>query len=190
METWDAIRARRNVRSYSEEAIAPQDLDRSGAARRTPRPATQAGLRSSAPTPSSWPAGQVRRSAGSRRVGGDDRAHRPVPVDSRSRDLIQYTWASAMSIMLAAADLGIGSAHSAVSDQEWRGGCWASPRNRFCAWLISLGVPAGRRSPDPAAQRRRSTRSAPRALVATAPGQGVPTGTVDELAWHNSYSHG
>src|ERR1700733_15505 len=28
METWDAIRARRNVRSYSDESIAPEHLDR------------------------------------------------------------------------------------------------------------------------------------------------------------------
>ena len=37
METWDAIRSRRNVRSYGEAAIAPQDLDRIlEAARRSP----------------------------------------------------------------------------------------------------------------------------------------------------------
>ena len=28
METWDAIRARRNVRSYDDRAIAPEHLDR------------------------------------------------------------------------------------------------------------------------------------------------------------------
>jgi nitroreductase len=28
VETWDAIRSRRNVRSYGEGVIAPQDLDR------------------------------------------------------------------------------------------------------------------------------------------------------------------
>jgi nitroreductase len=27
VETWDAIRSRRNVRSYGQGAIAPQDLD-------------------------------------------------------------------------------------------------------------------------------------------------------------------
>ena len=42
METWDAIRARRNVRSYGEEAIAPEDLDRIlEAARRTPSAGNQ-----------------------------------------------------------------------------------------------------------------------------------------------------
>jgi nitroreductase family protein len=42
VETWDAIRSRRNVRSYGEEAIAPQDLDRIlEAARRTPSAGNQ-----------------------------------------------------------------------------------------------------------------------------------------------------
>ena len=39
METWDAIRSRRNVRSYADEAIAPKDLDQIlEAGRRTPQP--------------------------------------------------------------------------------------------------------------------------------------------------------
>ena len=42
VETWDAIRARRNVRSYGKEAIAPEDLDRIlEAARRTPSAGNQ-----------------------------------------------------------------------------------------------------------------------------------------------------
>ena len=42
METWDAIRSRRNVRSYREEAIAPEDLDRIlKAARHTPSAGNQ-----------------------------------------------------------------------------------------------------------------------------------------------------
>ena len=49
-----------------------------------------------------------------------------------------------MSIMLAAADLGIGSPHSAVSDQELARRLLAFPEDRFCAWLVSLGTPADR----------------------------------------------
>jgi hypothetical protein len=42
VETWDAIRSRRNVRSYSQQAIAPQDLERIlEAARRTPSAGNQ-----------------------------------------------------------------------------------------------------------------------------------------------------
>jgi len=37
METWDALRARRNVRSYADRPIAPDDLERIlEAARRSP----------------------------------------------------------------------------------------------------------------------------------------------------------
>ena len=42
METWDAIGSRRNVRSYGERAIAPQELDRIlEAARRAPSAGNQ-----------------------------------------------------------------------------------------------------------------------------------------------------
>jgi hypothetical protein len=42
VETWDAIRSRRNVRSYGQGAIAPQDLDQIlEAARRTPSAGNQ-----------------------------------------------------------------------------------------------------------------------------------------------------
>jgi nitroreductase len=49
-----------------------------------------------------------------------------------------------MSIMLAAADLGIGSAHASVSDQDLARRLLGLPEDRFCAVLISLGVPADR----------------------------------------------
>jgi nitroreductase len=69
----------------------------------------------------------------------------PNPDDARSRELLQYDLGQAtMSIMLAAADLGIGSAHSAVSDQELARRLLAFPEDRFCAWLVSLGTPADR----------------------------------------------
>jgi nitroreductase len=69
----------------------------------------------------------------------------PNPDDARSRDLIQYDLGQVtMSIMLAAADLGIGSAHSAVSDQELARRLLGHPEDRFCAWLICLGIPADR----------------------------------------------
>jgi nitroreductase len=69
----------------------------------------------------------------------------PRPDDARTRDLIQYDLGQAtMSIMLAAADLGIGSAHAAVTDQELARRLLGLPEDRFCAWLITLGVPAAR----------------------------------------------
>ena len=78
METWDAIRSRRNVRAYGKEAIA---------------------------------------------------LIAPKPGDARSRDLVQYDLGQAtMSIMVAAADLGIGSAHAASATRTLPGASLASPR--------------------------------------------------------------
>ena len=149
VETWDAIRSRRNVRSYQDQAIASDDLDRIlEAARRTPSAGNQqawdfvvctdreqlaqlAGVSRSA--------GHVARSAATIALVA------PVPSGARTRDLIQYDLGQAtMSIMLAAADLGIGSAHASVSDQDLARRLLGFPGDRFCAWLVSLGVPADR----------------------------------------------
>ena len=149
METWDAIRARRNVRSYQERAIAPEDLDRIlEAARRTPSAGNQQAWdfvvctdrEQLAQLAKVWRSGgHVARSAATIALVA------PNPDDARSRDLIQYDLGQAtMSIMLAAADLGIGSAHSAVSDQELARRLLGFPEDRFCAWLVTLGTPADR----------------------------------------------
>jgi nitroreductase len=46
--------------------------------------------------------------------------------------------------MLAAADLGIGSGHSAVADQEQARRVLGFPEGCFAAYLIGLGHPADR----------------------------------------------
>jgi nitroreductase len=149
VETWDAIRSRRNVRSYGEEAIAPEDLDRIlEAAWRTPSAGNQ----------QAWDfivctnreqltqLARVWRSAG--HVAGSAATIAlvaPRPDEARTRDLIQYDLGQVtMSIMLAAADLGIGSAHAGVGDQELARRLLGVPEDRFCALLIALGVPADR----------------------------------------------
>jgi nitroreductase len=149
VETWDAIRSRRNVRNYQERAIAPEDLDQIlEAARRTPSAGNQQPWDfvvctdpvQLAQLAKVWrAAGHVARSAATIALIA------PNPDDARSRELLQYDLGQAtMSIMLAAADLGIGSAHSAVSDQELARRLLAFPEDRFCAWLVSLGTPADR----------------------------------------------
>ena len=149
METWDAIRSRRNVRSYADEAIAPKDLDQIlEAGRRTPSAGNQQAWdfvvctdpEQLAQLAKVWrSAGHVVRSAATIALIA------PNAQDARSRDLVQYDLGQAtMSIMVAAADLGIGSAHSAVSDQELARRLLGFPEDRFCAWLITLGVPADR----------------------------------------------
>ena len=59
---------------------------------------------------------------------------------SPTYDLGQAT----MSIMIAAADLGIGSGHSAVGDQDLARALLGLPADRYCAYLIALGYPADR----------------------------------------------
>jgi nitroreductase len=149
VETWDAIRSRRNVRSYADEAIAPKDLDQIlEAGRRTPSSSNQQAWdfvvctdrEQLAQLAKVWrSAGHVARSAATIALIA------PNAQETRSRDLVHYDLGQAtMSIMVAAADLGIGSAHSAVSDQELARRLLGFPEDRFCAWLISLGVPADR----------------------------------------------
>jgi nitroreductase len=46
--------------------------------------------------------------------------------------------------MLAAADLGIGSGHSAVGDQELLRSLLGVPDDRFCVALMPLGYPSDR----------------------------------------------
>jgi nitroreductase len=69
----------------------------------------------------------------------------PLPQDDRQRNRLQYDLGQAtMSIMLAAAGLGVGSGHAGVQDQDMARGVLGFPADRFCAYLIPLGYPAGR----------------------------------------------
>jgi nitroreductase len=149
VETWDAIRSRRNVRSYAEQAIAPQDLNQIlEAARRSPSAGNQQAWDFVVCTDPEQltqlarvfeAAGHVASSAATIALVA------PRADDAQMRDLIQLDLGQAtMSIMLAAADLGIGSAHAGVHDQELARRVLGFPEDRFCPLLISLGVPADR----------------------------------------------
>ena len=149
METWDALRARRNVRIFADAPLAGEDLDR----------ILEAGRR--APSANNWQpwdfvlvtdrdtlaklAG-VWRGAG--HVAGAAAAIvvvSPVPQDDRRRDLLQYDLGQAtMAMMIAAADLGIGTGHAAVEDQDLARSLLGFPDDRFAAYLFSLGYPADR----------------------------------------------
>jgi nitroreductase len=149
METWDAIRARRNVRSFTGQPIAPDDLERIVGAGRL------------APSASNWQPwdfvvvtqrdaleqlSHVWRGAG--HVAGAAAAVvvvSPLPEDERRRELIQFDVGHAvMAMMVAAADLGIGSCHSSVQDQELARSLLGFPDDRFVPYLFSLGYPADR----------------------------------------------
>jgi nitroreductase len=156
MQTWDAITSRRNVRSFSSQPVSAQDLDQIlEAARRAPSSRNtqpwdfvlitdRAQLRELATV---WVgAGHVASSAATiALITSDD----PELARRAQFDLGQAT----MSIMLAAADIGIGSCHSGVGDQDLARRLLGLPGDRDCAFLISLGYPDGRplapiRNPD------------------------------------------
>jgi nitroreductase len=149
VETWDAIRSRRDVRDFAERQIAADDLDR----------ILEAGRRS--PSSRNWQpwdfvvvsdrqqlvalaevwrgAGHVARSAATIALIA------PLIEDERKREIEHFDLGQAtISMMIAAADLGIGSGHAAVADQELARRILGFPADRFCAHLIPLGEPADR----------------------------------------------
>jgi len=150
VKTWDAIRSRRNVRTYADRPIAREGLDRIlEAGRRSPSSSNRqrwdfvvcTDRKQLQELSKVWrSAGHVATSAATVALVAP-RSDGGSTGDSVQYDLGQVT----MSIMLAAADLGIGSGHSAVSDQELAGRILGFPGDRFCAWLIALGYPADRR---------------------------------------------
>jgi nitroreductase len=149
VETWDAIRARRNVRRYSDRPVAPEDLDRIlEAGRRSPSSMNEQrwdfvvcrDRRQLEDLSKVWRAAtHVASSAATIAVLA------PESDDPRTRASIEFDLGqAAMSMMLAAADLGIGSGHSAVADQDLARQILGHPKSRRCALLIALGYPADR----------------------------------------------
>jgi len=150
METWDAIRARRNVRTYQDRAITDQDLDRIlEAGRLTPSSINWQPWDFVVVTDRTqlvelakvWQgAGHIASSAATIVLVG------PVLGDDDiRRDWVQYDFGQAtMAMMLAAADIGIGSGHGAVHDQDLARRLLGLPEDRFCAYMIGFGYPADR----------------------------------------------
>jgi len=149
METWDAIRARRNVRSYDDRPIAPEHLDR----------ILEAGWRSpSASNRQKWDFVLVTEPrplqelstvwVGAGHLAGAQAAVVLViaePEAERYRAMDQYDLGQAtMAMLLAATDLGIGSGHSAVGDQEACRRITGVPSDHTCAYMIGFGYPADR----------------------------------------------
>lgn len=149
METWDAIRSRRNVRSYTDQPLPAEHLDRIlDAARRSP----------SANNWQPWDfvvvtardrlieLAKVWRGAAHVAVSAATVAIiAPVPDNDRQRDLLQFDLGQAtMCMMIAAADLGIGTAHASVTDQDLARSLLGFPEGHFCAYLVAMGYPADR----------------------------------------------
>jgi nitroreductase len=158
METWNAITSRRNVRSFTDRPLAEDDLDRILEAGRL------------APSGRNWQPWDF--------VAVTDRelldqlssvgpGTRPVAQSAATVAVVLPdsddpgqnvrarfdTGQAVMAMMIAAADLGIGSCHSSVGDQDLARRILGFPADKRCAYLISLGYPAHRplapiKSPD------------------------------------------
>jgi nitroreductase len=149
METWDAIRARRNVREFSERPIDDADLER----------ILEAGRR--APSSKNWQPWDfvvvteravlielakvwrygvsVAHSAATVALIG------PVLENEMQQSWLWFDCGQAMmSMLIEAADLGIGSGHSAVQDQALLRGLLGVPEDRFGVALMPLGYPRDR----------------------------------------------
>jgi len=149
METWDAVRARRNVRSFTDQAIADDDLDRVlEAGRRAPSASNtqpwdfvvvteRADLEELALV---WRgAGHIARSAATIVIVA------PITDEARQAGLIEYDLGQAtLQMAVIAADLGIGSGHAAIEDQDRLRRLLGVPEDRRGAYLLALGYPADR----------------------------------------------
>jgi nitroreductase len=149
METWDAIRARRNVRSYTSEPIEAAQLERIlEAARRTPSSRNWQPWDFVVVTGHSELQELAKVWMGAGHVAGSVATIALISQDyqdDRERIISSFDLGQAtMSIMIAAADLGIGSGHSAVGDQDLARRLLGLPADRICAFLIALGHPADR----------------------------------------------
>src|SRR3954471_11228331 len=149
METWDAITSRRDVREYTDEPLRRAELEK----------ILEAGRR--APSSRNWQPWdfivvtdreQLRRLSevwkGARHVARSAATIALVTPEhpDQSRERAEYDLGQvSMQMMLAAADLDIGSAHSAVEDQRRAREVLGLPDDRRCAYLIPLGRPADRR---------------------------------------------
>jgi nitroreductase len=158
METWDAITSRRNIRQFADRPIEAEKLDR----------ILEAGRR--APSASNWQPWDFVVVTDRHQLqelskvwqGAAHVAHSAATIalvtkeltDERQRELLQYDLGQAtLAMMIAAADFGIGTGHSAVGDQAKAREVLGLPEDRRVAYLLDLGYPADRplkpiRNPD------------------------------------------
>ena len=149
METWDAITARRNVREFAARAIPDADVDRVLEAGR---------IAPSSQNHQPWEFvlvtdRQMLRELSGVWRGGAHIAHAAAAIalaipdeeEPRARERNRFDIGQAtMQMMIAAADQGIGTGHSAVGDQDLAKSVLGVPEDKLVAFLIDLGYPADR----------------------------------------------
>ena len=149
METWDAIRARRNVRTYEDRPIPGDYLERIlEAGRRSPSASNRQPWDFVLVTERSRLQDLTTVWMGARHLAGAAAAVVMTlrrPSEERYLTIDQYDLGQAtMAMMLAATDLGIGSGHSSIGDQEACRRILGIPDDRICAYMLALGYPADR----------------------------------------------
>lgn len=149
METWDAITARRNIREFADRAIPDADLERVLEAGR---------IAPSSQNNQPWDfvavtdreilrdLSQVWRGGGHIATAAAAIAMViPDEEEARARERNRFDIGQAtMQMMIAAADQGIASGHSAVGDQELARSVLHVPPDKLVAFVIDLGYPADR----------------------------------------------
>ena len=149
METWDAITARRATKEYANTPLAESDLERIlEAGRRAP----------SSGNNQRWDFILIRDRKQLERISHvwSGAAHianaaaavglvAPFDDDLRLTASINYDLGqAAMSMMIAASDLGIGSRTASVRDYELASEVLGLPNERRLTWLLGLGHPGDR----------------------------------------------
>jgi nitroreductase len=149
METWDAITARRNVRAFTDEPLTEAEIERIlEAGRRAP----------SAGNRQPWDLVVVTDRAtlvelanvwrGARHVATSAATVAivtPILDDPGQAGFVEYDLGQlTMQMAIAAADLGIGSGHTAVRDQDLFRRLLAVPDDHRGAAMLALGRPADR----------------------------------------------
>ena len=150
METWDAITSRRNVRDFTDQPLPPGALER----------ILEAGWR--APSSRNWQpwdfvvvtdraqleqlshvwqgGAHIARAAAAVGLVIDD-----FEEGSRDREIALYDLGQAsLQMMIAAADLGVGSGHSAVGDQDLAREILGLPQTKILKYVIDFGYPGER----------------------------------------------
>jgi len=149
VETWDAIRARRNVRQFTDRPISKEDVDRIlEAGRRSPSAMNQQSWDFVVVTDRKQLQELAKVFRGAFHVATSAATVAivvPETDDPHSRELIWFDLGQVtMSMMIAAADSGIGSGHASVVDQDLARKILGHPNDHTAALLIAFGYPADR----------------------------------------------
>jgi nitroreductase len=147
VDTWEAIVSRRNVRTYEDRPIPVDDLDRIlEAGRRTPSSKNTQPWDFVVVTERERLIALAQVWQGAAHIAGSAATIALVtPVTESGPMRAEYDLGQAtMAMMLVAADLGVGTGHSAVYDQERAREVLGLPEDQRCAYLIAMGYPADR----------------------------------------------